>query len=399
MIDKHGKERIPRGWKRFQGQCYCDKCWKKNYCQRSLVLAITKPLDISWEELKPLLESAWKQTTQLSNSIITKLALLEPIRTPEMTKMPKAPSPYLYPWAREQFPDLDLQSANSLIQTVQRTYNRHRLEVFWRHSRSLPQYRYPVPAPFPSTSTKLEWLSDTDKVPIVTVRLGGKRIRLQLTAKHQKNFKNAIEQIINGEAKLCEGSIYRKVSHGSHRSSVVTRAPGGGQRVQSQVFIKLTAWFPITSSSGPAKRRHLHIQTGDEFFLTASLSGTQKWRLHAEHVRRWIATYTQRLGRLSDDQEYERRQTARQRLPINEYRAKLTAKHHRRIATFLKQTCAEVLVYAQRNGCKKILWEREKSGFFHSFPWYEFESMVEQRSQELGIDFERSSQEVLPAEV
>ena len=115
---------------------------------RSLVLAVTKPLDMAWEDLKPMLEGAWKQTTQLSNAIITKLALLEPERTPHMKRMPKAPSPYLYPWARKEFPDLDLQSVNALIHTVQSTYNRFRLDVFWRRSRSLPQYRYPTPAPF-----------------------------------------------------------------------------------------------------------------------------------------------------------------------------------------------------------------------------------------------------------
>ena len=356
---------------------------------RTLVLAVTKPLDMTWADLKPMLEGAWKQSTQLSNAIVTKLALEEPERTSEMTRLPKAPTPYLYPWARKQFPDLDLQSVNALIHTVQSTYNRFRIDVFWRRSRSLPQYRYPTPAPFPGQSSRLEWLSESNHVPVVTIRLGGERVRLQLAAHHQKDFKKDLSRIISGEAKFCSGSIYRKVSHGSHRKAIVSRKPGGGQRIHSQVFVKLTAWFPTPEMEGPPKRRHLRIATGDDFFLTASLTGRDKWTLNAQHVKRWIVSHFDRLRRLADDLKYERRQTSKHRLPINEYRVKLTDKHHRRIASFLKQTCAEVLAYALRNACRKIIWDRSQTGFLPSFPWYELEAMIEARAEEHGIAFER----------
>ena len=391
LIDKHGKERTPRGWKLFQGARYCADCWEKQFVLRSLVVAVSKPLDLSWDELTDRLEVAWRQTTQLSNAIVTKLAMLEPVRTPEMTRMPAAPNPYLYPWAREEFPDLDVQSINSVIQTVQRTYNRFRLEVFWRRSRSLPQYRYPAPAPFPSQSTKLEWLSDSQKVPVVTLRLGGERTRLQLQSKHQRNYREALSQIISGEAKICEGAIYRKVSHGTHRPGVVSRAPGGGQRFHSQVFVKLTAWLPRKPASGPAKRRHLRVSTGNDFFLAASVSGEPQWKLHADHVRRWINSHTERLRRLSSDQNFAARQSRRHRLPVNDFRSKLTGKHHRRMANFLKQTCAEVTDHAARNGCRKIIWQRENTGFLRSFPWFELETSLERRAEELGILFERAT--------
>jgi hypothetical protein len=359
---------------------------------RSLVVAVTKPLDMDWADLKPMLEDAWKGTTQLSNAIVTKLALQEQQRTPEMTRMPKAPSSYLYPWARKEFAELDLQCANALIHTVQSTYNRFRLDVFWRRSRSLPQYRYPTLAPFPGQSSRLDWLSESDHVPVVTFRLGGERVRLQLAAHHQKNFKKDLTRIIDGEAKLCGGSVYRKTSFGSHRKAFVSRAPGGGQRIHSQVFVKLTAWFPIPETKSAPRRRHLKIATGDDCFLTGSLTGRSQWTLHAQHVRRWVVSHFDRLRRLADDFKYERRQTSKHRLPINEYRTKLIDKHHRRLSTFLKQTCAEVLAYAQRNACRKIIWDRTRTGFLPSFPWYELETMIETRAKEQGIAFERPAE-------
>jgi len=393
LVDKRGKERTPRGWRKFEDSPYCAGCWGKLFQLRSLVLAVSRPLDLSWEELTDQLESAWRQSTQLSNAIITKLAMLEPVRTSEMTKLPPAPNPYLYPWARGEFPELDAQSINALINTVQRTYNRFRLDVFWRRSRSLPQYRYPTPAPFPSQSTKLEWLSESEKVPVVTLRLGGKRIRLQLQSKHQKNFRRSLAQIIDAEGKLCEGAVYRKVSFGSHRRGVATRAPGGGQRMQSQVFVKLAAWLPVASPTTKPKRKHLKIVTGDDFFLSASISGREQWRLHAEHVKRWIITYRERLRRLAEDQKYERRQIRKQRIPIDEYRAKLTGKHRRRMATFLQQTTSELLGYAVRNGCRKIVWTRDAQRFFPSFPWRELENEILTRSAAQGLIFEIVSAE------
>ena len=85
-----------------------------------------------------------------------------------------------------------------------------------------------------------------------------------------------------------------------------------------------------------------------------------------------------------------RRQTAKSRIPINEYRAKLAEKHHRRISTFQKQTCAEVIAFAERNGCRKIIWEHDTSAFLASFPWFEFESLIEQHAGLKGIAFERA---------
>jgi len=109
-------------------------------------------------------------------------------------------------------------------------------------------------------------------------------------------------------------------------------------------------------------------------------------------VRRWVVSHFDRLRRLADDFKYERRQTSKHRLPINEYRTKLIDKHHRRLSTFLKQTCAEVLAYAQRNACRKIIWDRTRTGFLPSFPWYELETMIETRAKEQGIAFERPAE-------
>ena len=390
LVDKRGLERTPRGWKQFAKSIYCGGCWKNHFKIRSLVLAVSSPMDLRWDEFRERLDAAWVMTTQLANSAVTELALQEPAREPGMTRMPKAPNPYLYPWARAQFPELEPQSVVATLHTVQATYNKFRLDVFWRRSRSLPQFRYPTPLPIPGQSVGLKWLSDTEKVPVLSFRLGGERIRLKLTAKHQTNFKRALGMLISGDAKLCEAAIYRKVSHGTHRQGMTTRKAGGGQRIQSQILVKLAGWFPIESNTEPDATHTLELRTENDSFVSASISGSDRWVLRADHVKRWIVSYTDRLQRLSDDQKYER-QSRKRRLPIDEYRAKLAEKHHRRLSSFLAQSCADILGYAERNGCRELRWTRENCDFLPSFPWFQFEALLERGAGERGIEFQRAT--------
>jgi len=391
LVDKRGLERTPRGWKQFAKNIYCGDCWKKNFKIRSLVLAVSSPMDLRWDEFRERLDAAWVMTTQLANSAVTELALQEPAREPGMTSMPKAPNPYLYPWARAQFPELEPRSVVATLHTVQATYNKFRLDVFWRRSRSIPQFRYPAPLPIPGQSVGLKWLSETEKVPVLSFRLGGERIRAKLMSKHQTSFKRALGQLISGDAKTCEASIYRKVSHGTHRQGMTRRRAGGGQRVQTQILVKLTGWFPIESKTEPGATQTLELRTENDSFVSASINGSDRWILHADHVKRWIVSYGDRLKRLSNDQKFER-QSRKRRLPIEEYRAKLVEKHHHRLQSFLAQSCAEIFGYAERNGCGELKWERENCNFLPSFPWFQFETLLEVGARERGIKFRKATQ-------
>jgi hypothetical protein len=63
------------------------------------------------------------------------------------------------------------------------------------------------------------------------------------------------------------------------------------------------------------------------------------------------------------------------------------------MATFLQQTTSELLGYAVRNGCRKIVWTRDAQRFFPSFPWRELENEILTRSAAQGLIFEIVSAE------
>ena len=138
------------------------------------------------------------------------------------------PRIYLYPEARRSFATLPSQTVATLERSVAAQYRARRYEVVWTCAASLPTFRYPVPFPLPNQAWTVAF---ENNAPMVSVRLGDKRMKLRLKGSPQfRRQRSAVEQMVAGEAVRGELAIYR------HRSTIT---------------VKLVSWLP---RSAPMER-------------------------------------------------------------------------------------------------------------------------------------------------
>ena len=113
------------------------------------------------------------------------------------------------------------------------------------------------------------------------------------------------------------------------------------------------------------------------------MEGREPWRLHADHVRRWIAAHRRQLDRPSDDSKYEVRLGEPPRL--GEYRQAQVAKHHRRVRSFMQQSCSALAKFAQRQGVNTVVYDETQGGYLPEFPWHELQVMLANKLREFGM--------------
>jgi hypothetical protein len=81
-------KRLPRGWKRWRGDLYCDQCRDSMFVLRAVSIPIAEPLDADWKQLRTALKLMWRETTQACNWIVTELFARDVRRKPGDEKMP-----------------------------------------------------------------------------------------------------------------------------------------------------------------------------------------------------------------------------------------------------------------------------------------------------------------------
>jgi hypothetical protein len=383
--DKRGSLRLPKGWKQFNGQTICKGCWNKAYVLRAVTFPVASPLGMEWKEFREQLAIAWANTTALSNWTFREMAKADVVRTPKMEKLPKAPSVYLYPGARENFPELSSQSVVATQHAVQGKYNRARLETIWRNEASFSSVRYPAPYIVPAASWSVRWLSKTERVPIVSLPLGGSRVELRLrgSADFRRQLKS-LELLIEEKALPGTLEIYRqRASNGDHRGMIKAADPAGGQTVSWRVMVKLVMWLPRSASNGNGV---LRVRTDECAFLIAEAANTEPFVLNADHVRRWVAEHSKRLHRMSVDTKFEKRWPAKMRQQMQDNRDVWVSKQNRRLSTWSHQATASMVGYAARRHFGKIEFDGKCKSYVQ-FPWHELERLLKEKCAINGIEF------------
>lgn len=381
-----GEPRLPQGWHRHpeSDDPLCAKCWKAGYILRAVTFPIAGPVGIDWAELRQILARCWAQSTRLATWAVGQLRMADVVRAPDMAKLPPMPRVYLYPAARELFPDIDPTSLNQVLHSVEAKYRRRRYEVVWTQSAALPSHRYPYPYPVHNQSWSAERGEHGE--PLVSVRLGGQRVTLRLRGGHQfRRQLRAFDQITAGTAIRGAFEIYRaRASAGDHRPAVEDRAPGGGQRVSYRILAKLVAWLPRSQRVRDLDGTLL-LRTDAESFWVAEVPGREPWRLHADHVRRWVPAHRRRLDRYADDTKFEKRWPKRTRRQMNEAREVAVALQRRRLDTWLHQSTAMLAGYAERCGVSRVEYDDAVRSYVPSFPWAMLTGRLREKLDERGI--------------
>jgi hypothetical protein len=366
------------GWKKFQDKLHCKACWTQRYVLRACIIPVAGPVDGDWQLFRDQLRLAWRQSTELANFYVTELAKADIVRTADMEKLPPAPKLYLYPLGRARCPALASQSVVAIEHSVRQRYNRTRLDVIWRGSATLPRYTYPYPYPVPATGWTAAWLSETERVPLVSIRLGDARIVLRLRGGAQ--FRRQLAQfgeMIAGEVLTGALDLYRVPANASdHRPTDFEK---------HRIMVKMVGWFPLRSA--PDRKGVCRVRTAEEQLLVAECDGRDPWIFNADRVRQQITGYERRRQRLSQDTKFEKRWPAESRRQLAEVRDGMTTRQHHYLDTFC-HTAAKLLVgFALRQNVARLEYNDSVRDYMPTFPWHKLSQLIEQKCQSEGLEF------------
>ncbi len=358
----NGIPRTPSGWKRHADCYYCSSCWGRAYLLRTIALPIASPLDCTWDELNALLRQAWQLTTSACNWMMTELYARD-VRRTGAEEMPPMPSVYLYPELRQRFPDLPSSTVATLERACQRKYRAVRYRVLWTSGAALPNYRYPAPFPVPAQGWQVEC---QDGVTVISLRLGGQRLRLRLKGGPQFRLQLRLAALIaSGEA--VPGEAY-------------LRQEG------SAILFSMAAWLPRQQPAAVRDRTGvLTVATRRDCLLTASNARKEAiWIYNADHLRRWQAAHARQLQRWSEDHKYEQRPVpafaARREAAVRKYRHRMESACH--------EIAAQLAGYASRRRYATVRYDDSERGFCEQFPWFRLRSMIAEKMDAAGIALE-----------
>lgn len=369
--------RVPTGWKRHDG-IWCAKCWKAKWKLCAITLPIVGPAadEPGWPELREALATCWQASTRISNWAMTQLYARDVRRQPGQEKMPAMAKCYLYPEARKIEPDMDSQSASSLLQAVEKKYRKKRYAIVWTASESLPNHRYPVPYPCHNTSWKVS--KDDGGNRILSVRLAGRRWALRLRGgQRHRRMLGAVDKLISGQCVPGELSLYRRTANGNHRT---------GDGPKTEVMAKMVMWMPKTEEQVEANRT-LHVRTAGESLWTYHVDDQPPRYLHADQVKSWIAAHLRKLERISDDTKHEKRKPKHAMRGINQQRQQWCQKHARRMDSFTHEATAMLANFAARQRCDTVLYDDGDKSFAELFPWHELKEKLAYKLDGMGIAF------------
>ena len=353
-------KRLPNGWKRQACVHYCKSCWNRRYLLRSVTLPVASPVDCNWDELRGLLHDMWASTTQASNWMLTELYSLD-VKRDGQPKMPRMPKVYLYPKARERFPNLPPKTVATLEQKVTKNYRAVRYKTIWTCAASLPTYRYAVPFPVDNQS----WtISEEGKAPVVNVRIGDRHVRLRLKngVRYHRQLE-AIAKITSGQAVRGELSLSRR---------------------NTDVMCSLVTWLP-RSVSQEKRTGILTIRTSSDALIVAfNTKDDRLWTYNADQLRRWQAEHSRQLQRWAEDTKAEDRPVP----PFAERRADAVRKYRNRMGTACHTIASLVVNYAVRRKFASVRYDDSVHMYCKDFPWFELKSKLIQKCDVAGLSFE-----------
>jgi hypothetical protein len=408
-LDKRSKPRLKPGCKRHRGQTWCGKCWSERYVLRAVEFPIVGPVPSPdeieqyggdsaahkelWKELREATKRAWNMAREIANWFLDEFYMADVRRTPELTKLPAMPKVYLYPKARERFPDAPTGLLVALEHSVSGRYRHRRYDLLWLGKATLLEHRHPVPYPVAGANWRVKTINaDPAKSqsgsPCVVCTIAGRQFTLRLRGGSEyRRQLAAYRQIESGDAVKGELVIYRRKARESDgRNGQVTNEPG---RPQWRLMAKLMAWLPRKQYEQREEERFFNLRTDADAFLYGVLQDREDpWVVNADQVRDWVFQHQRWLQRQSEDQKHEKRKPARRRRRVKAEYETRASKFRNRLKTFVDQTAAAVANFAARNRVTRVQLDYAHRGYVPSFPWFNFSLQLSTKLDEVGIAYQ-----------
>lgn len=306
--------------------------------------------------------------------MLTRLYNADVKRTPAMRKLPPMPKTYLYPEARQLFPNLASQSVSSLKQEVTRKYKARRYDVIWLQKASLPVMRYPVGLPIPKQMWRLE--REEGKAWLFSCRIGQQRLSLRLRGgPHFHRQVKVLEQVIEGKADAGGATLYQ------------VRSNDGDNRPEAQYRTRLMLRIAVDL---PVKTRKiegvLQVRTSSDALIVAGETG-EEWVEHNDHIRRSIIAAMRQQRHLSDDLKAERRRPKREREGMVQRMGNIGHRQGQRMRSYIHEAAAHLVGYAVRRKYEAVAYDDSVRTFCARFPWHELKQRIEEKCNAAGIKF------------
>lgn len=328
-------------------------------------MPVASPVNCSWEELRGALKGAWRQSTAACNWMMTELYARD-VRRNGQEKMPPMPPVYLYPEARQRFPELPSQAIASLEHACQRKYRAKRYEIVWTCAASLPTFRYPTP--FPIAGQAWQGAMEGDS-PVVSMRIGDTRMRLRLKGGDQfRRQMQAFRLIAGGQAVRGEAAI---------------------QEQGSSLMVRMVAWLRREQEAEAMERSGtlFVITRRDSLLVAVNAKDERLWTYNADHLRRWQAEHSRQMQRWAEDHKYEQG-----RIPaFSARREAASVKYRDRMDSACHEIAAQLAGYAARRRFSVVNYDDRERGFCQKLPWFRLRSLIAEKLNGAEIALELAS--------
>jgi len=381
--NKDGSPRLPRGWKRHNGLVASPAAWKEHYVMRAVSIPLQDVADAEWRDFARAIHGCWKETTRLSNFLVTRTFAIDMIESPEVDgRLQAMPHIYLYPETAAIAPSLSGSTRSTICQHVDRCYRAERFAVRASCSQSLRSYRYPQPLPIRDGAWALQWIESKRRLPTPLIQARFADTRWSMHLRNDAGSARAITMLRLPNVIPTAIAIEAR-KKGSHKGlPTLNIRDNGGGNVPHYVSVRIACWVPREHTAATGT---LFVRTDESSLLIAvNIKDERLWNYHADHLVRWTNARDRRKQRLSDDRKYEQRQ------PIASFQSRSDAevkRYRRKMASACHEIAAQLVSYARRRRFATIEYNDDCQDFIPHFPWYELRSNIVNKCEQQGITF------------
>lgn len=434
---------MPRGWKLIRDQYLCKKCKKVSYRVRAFELPVMGVLGADFAEFRQEVRGQLRTAAVLFNRGMREYFIAEQLPLPgeKVQKQPKV-DPYKR-MATGNNLGIRKDSVQCVFRSAQAHWSKHRFGVL-TGTESLPlrrSNRGMIPVSAKDWAKRIGWIDapiqtseekrtrrdeegrpqPTRRTPYLDLNLtgeGGRTWRILLGRGHvfARQLKDFMA-LLDGSALPAELAVYERPCGQSRRNGrdlPADRAPGGGARQSTRIFVKFVASFPRTLVKRDCV---MNLATHPEAFLVAQIDGRveRPWILNGDHLRghfctlaRWrrqapeggnpaaieAAFDTMRhwnpkhhawLQRIGEDRKHEKRWPKAQLLQFRDAYRKRCDKFHRRMTTWLAQMAAQVAGFCVRRRVGTVVYDDSNKDWMTPFPWHLLRCRIQNALDNHGI--------------
>lgn len=379
-------EKLPRGWKKYAEQPWCDKCWKANFVRRSFLVPLLVPRDDMGDEFQGVVKTCWEEATALANWSIRELAKTDLVRMPGDEKLGKHPGVNLYTVSTPIFREMDPSSRAEILSAINRAYTQRRYDALWLRKASLPNYRYPYPHPVRDEAWKVE---GDERGAIFACRIKGQWYRIPLLGgrRHTRALKAVLAC---REPELKGPAVLDRIQNQAPKEARDRDRPnGGGQRGYFTIGVRFALWVRRTADKTASET--LYLRTDPNSFWVYHVSDGEPKFYNADHLKRWTSEHRNKLDRFSDDVKYEKRWPTKLRRRFVSSQDPSNDKFHHRMNSFVHEATAMITNFAVRNRCCRVIYDDSVRTFVDSFRWDLTRTQLASKLEKVGITLECAS--------